>query len=506
MIDLPEDFRDLLLELDEAGAEFVVLGGHAVAFHGHPRATKDLDVLVRASAANAARVYRALASFGAPLDLFEVAEADFATYDGVLQIGLPPRRIDILNRADGISFDEAIDAHALQGLVKERLGAREVPVEGASRGGAKNGEARGQRVDGRRQVEEPFHPGQGFLARHQGLRRVAGLDGSPQRPAQGAGWARHDDVAEGDGGGRKVERARPLHGTHRLRVDAAADGSNLHRNVIFRDGKSKADQIVPISQYDAQDPEKLREWMAADEKKTGGRLLAIPHGGNLSNGLMFDDVTLTTKKPLDRDYAERRMRFEPLVEVTQMKGDAEAHPFLSPSDEFADFETWDKASFGAQPKTKDMLPREYAREAYKRGLAYEAKLGVNPFKFGIVGSTDSHTSLATTEENNLFGKVILLEPSADPIRFEEVIAGRPAPKGSQIFARETSASGLAAVWARDNTRAALWTPCRARRCLPRPAPASWCASSAASTTRPGTSRAPTSPHTATPRACPWAAT
>ena len=111
VIDLPEDFRDLLIELHDAGAEFVVLGGHAVAYHGHPRATKDLDVLVRASAANAARVYKAPASFGAPLRLFEVGEADFATYYGVLQIGLPPRRIDILNRADGITFDEAIDTH-----------------------------------------------------------------------------------------------------------------------------------------------------------------------------------------------------------------------------------------------------------------------------------------------------------------------------------------------------------------------------------------------------------
>ena len=111
MIDLPEDFRDLLIELHDAGAEFVVLGGHAVAYHGHPRATKDLDVLVRASAANAVRVYKALASFGAPLGLFEVGEADFATYDGILQIGLPPRRIDILNRADGITFEEAIDAN-----------------------------------------------------------------------------------------------------------------------------------------------------------------------------------------------------------------------------------------------------------------------------------------------------------------------------------------------------------------------------------------------------------
>ena len=140
-------------------------------------------------------------------------------------------------------------------------------------------------------------------------------------------------------------------------------GNNLHRNVIFRDGKDKADQIVPFSQYDSFDPEDLWKWMAEYEKKTGGRLLAIPHNGNLSNGLMFDDVTLTTKKPLDRAYAEGRTKWEPIYEVTQMKGDGESHPLLSTRDEFAGFETWDKASFGPQPKTREMLPREYAREA-----------------------------------------------------------------------------------------------------------------------------------------------
>jgi hypothetical protein len=200
--------------------------------------------------------------------------------------------------------------------------------------------------------------------------------------------------------------------------------------------------------------------MAAYEQKTGGKLLAIPHNGNLSNGWMFDDVTLTTKRALDRDYAERRMRWEPLYEVTQMKGDGEAHPALSTRDEFADFETWDKGSLGSgEAKTPAMLPREYAREALKRGLAYEAKLGRNPFKFGMVGSTDSHTSLATTEENNFFGKIVALEPSADPIRFDEVVAGRiKNPEGKRVeqYARQTSASGLAAVWARDNTREALW--------------------------------------------------
>jgi len=125
VIDLPADFRDLLVELADASAEFVVLGGHAVAFHGHPRATKDLDVLVRATRENAARVYRALANFGAPLAAFEVTEADFSTYDGVLQIGLPPRRIDILNRANGITFDEAVaagDTFDLEG--------RQIPIIG----------------------------------------------------------------------------------------------------------------------------------------------------------------------------------------------------------------------------------------------------------------------------------------------------------------------------------------------------------------------------------------
>jgi len=125
LIELPEDFRDLLVELADAGAEFVLIGGHAVAFHGHPRATKDMDVLIRANTSNAERVYRALAAFGARLSAFEVQAADFATYDGVLQIGLPPRRIDILNRADGITFDEAVaegSSFALEG--------RKIPVIG----------------------------------------------------------------------------------------------------------------------------------------------------------------------------------------------------------------------------------------------------------------------------------------------------------------------------------------------------------------------------------------
>jgi uncharacterized protein DUF3604 len=235
------------------------------------------------------------------------------------------------------------------------------------------------------------------------------------------------------------------------------EGNNLHRNVIFRGGKEQADKIVPISQYDTVDPEVLWQWMSDAEKKTGTRLLAIPHNGNLSMGLMFDDVTLTTKKPIDRNYAERRMRWEPLYETTQMKGDGETHPALSPNDEFANFERWDKSSFGSEIHTSAMLPREYTREAFKRGLKYEQQLGANPFKFGIVGSTDSHTSLSTTQEDNFFGKVVPLEPSANPVRFDEVITGRVIEdKALKQYAWMTSASGLAGVWAKENTRGALW--------------------------------------------------
>jgi hypothetical protein len=238
--------------------------------------------------------------------------------------------------------------------------------------------------------------------------------------------------------------------------------SNLHRNVIFRGGKETADTIVPFSQYDSADPEDLWAWMSQYEADTGDRLLAIPHNGNLSNGLMFDDVKLGGDTPLDTDYAKGRARWEPLYEVTQMKGDGEAHPLLSPDDAFADFETWDKGQLGPAPKTPDMIPREYAREALKRGLAYESELGTNPFKFGMVGSTDSHTSLSTATENNFFGKVAALEPTADPIRFEEVVGGIGGEEDVAQYAWQTSASGLAAVWARENTREAVWDALKRR--------------------------------------------
>jgi hypothetical protein len=192
--------------------------------------------------------------------------------------------------------------------------------------------------------------------------------------------------------------------------------------------------------------------MAGYETKTGGRILAIPHNGNVSNGLMYAE-TVNGKK-MSRDYAERRARWEPLMEVTQMKGDGEAHPVLSPEDEFADFETWDQGDTFGNPKEDWMLQYEYARSTFQVGIRLEEKLGVNPFKFGMIGSSDSHVSLSATREENYFGKLPNLEPSAE--RNKEVFLRNQETGEVAITSWQASASGLAAVWARENTRESLF--------------------------------------------------
>ena len=197
---------------------------------------------------------------------------------------------------------------------------------------------------------------------------------------------------------------------------SAPQGNNLHRVVVMRDGGEEAKQVLPFAAYDSADPEDLWRWMAGYEEKTGGQVLAIPHNGNISNGVMFATETLSGA-PIDRNYAERRAKWEPLYEITQMKGDGEAHPIMSPTDEFADYENWDRGNWNGEVKTPEMLPNEYVRSALKIGLQIEQKLGVNPFKFGVVGATDSHTSLPTTREENYFGKTSIMEPSAD--RFKD---------------------------------------------------------------------------------------
>ena len=200
-------------------------------------------------------------------------------------------------------------------------------------------------------------------------------------------------------------------------------GNNLHRVVIFRDNKDRADQVLPFSAIDSNNPEDLWEWMATYEEDTGGRILALAHNGNVSNGRMFDTQTYEGN-PLTRSYAEMRSRFEPIYEMTQIKGTGEAHPVLSPNDEFAGQELLDASNvMGRVPKTPEMLPREYARPALMEGLRQEEGLGVNPFKFGMLGSTDAHTSLPSTREDNWFGKAPILEPSSE--RWEDVLVRSP---------------------------------------------------------------------------------
>jgi hypothetical protein len=232
-------------------------------------------------------------------------------------------------------------------------------------------------------------------------------------------------------------------------------GDNLHRVVVYRDGADKASQTVPFTTYPpdgSTNPEDLWTQLEAYEDKTGGDLLAIPHNGNLSNGLMFPLVNPVGDQPLDRRYAERRDRWEKLYEVTQMKGDGEAHPLLSPNDEFADFGTWDKGNLNLSVlKTDDMLAGEYAREGLKRGLQLEAELGTNPFKFGMVGATDSHTALSTADDDNNFGKTSAMEPNPERMTHPFARFGDVA-----IMGWETLASGYQAVWATENTRVAIF--------------------------------------------------
>ncbi len=231
------------------------------------------------------------------------------------------------------------------------------------------------------------------------------------------------------------------------------DGNNLHRVVIFRDKEDKTNQTLPYSMYDSVDPEGLWTYLENYEKKTGGQVLAIAHNGNLSNGLMFDTKTYTGK-PLTKQYAKTRVQYEPLYEVTQMKGDGESHPVMSPDDEFADFENLDAGNIsGKVAKTNAMLPKEYGRSALKEGLRLEQQLGVNPFKFGLIGSTDAHTGLPTAREDNNFNKGHIAEPSAD--RAKHVLIQGAKPELS-VMVKDISASGLAAVWATENTREAIW--------------------------------------------------
>ncbi len=236
-------------------------------------------------------------------------------------------------------------------------------------------------------------------------------------------------------------------------------GNNLHRNVIFRDNAEKALQVVPFTTtppLGSRDPKALWEWMESYERDTGGNVTAIPHNGNISNGMMFplfDDFD--EGKPLDAEYAQAREKWERLYEATQFKGDGEAHPLLSPDDEFADYETWDFGNLDAtEKKTPDMLPGEYVRSGLLRGLSLQSQLGTNPFKFGLQGATDTHTGLSTPDEDNFFGKFTTTEPS--PSRAMHPGRSNPEKDITGPMGWEYNSAGVTAVWSTANTREAIF--------------------------------------------------
>ncbi|OUR94764.1 hypothetical protein A9Q87_01435 [Flavobacteriales bacterium 34_180_T64] len=230
-------------------------------------------------------------------------------------------------------------------------------------------------------------------------------------------------------------------------------GNNLHRVVVFKDGKEKVNNILPFTAFDSQDPEDLWKYMSNYEQKYGGSVLAIPHNGNMSDGLMFS-VERMNGEPIDAEYATNRMKWEPLYEVTQIKGDGETHPKLSTTDEFADYGTWDINPFKGPAENTKRYETEYARTALQIGLQQKQKIGVNPFKFGMIGSTDAHTGLTGWQENNYMGKFPSSEPSAE--RYEEVLIPSPLDKKYDIMTWMEVAGGLTAVWAKENTREALF--------------------------------------------------
>jgi len=232
-------------------------------------------------------------------------------------------------------------------------------------------------------------------------------------------------------------------------------GFNLHRNVILRDNGDRARQVIPLTTQPpvgTTDPLDLYKWLEDYETKTRGQALAIAHNGNLSNGWMFPLEKTYAGGKVDKNYASLRAKWEPLYEMTQIKGDGETHPILSPDDEFADYGTWDVGNLDiTQLKKPEMLKGEYAREALKRGFTLEQELGINPYKFGMVGATDSHTSLSTAEEENFFGKSVSVEPSATRISHPFVESKLGKIPGDLLVA-----SGYQGVWAVENTRKAIF--------------------------------------------------
>ncbi|PTX44866.1 uncharacterized protein DUF3604 [Christiangramia gaetbulicola] len=221
-------------------------------------------------------------------------------------------------------------------------------------------------------------------------------------------------------------------------------GANLHRIVFMPQDEEVASKFIPYSALSSDDPEDLWDWLDETSSRTGADFVAIPHNPNISLGLMFPEVRLNGE-PVDEAYALQRMKWERAVEITQIKGDSETHPALSPNDEFADFETYDFALTpeGTRP---DPTLADYVRTGLMRGLELEKKLGTNPYKIGLIGSSDSHTGMSAIQENNFAGKG---QHDATPEK-------RPHPTGiGSSKGWDMGAAGWVGVWAESNTRKSL---------------------------------------------------
>jgi hypothetical protein len=242
---------------------------------------------------------------------------------------------------------------------------------------------------------------------------------------------------------------------HGFEFTSAPGGNNLHRTVVFRDGADRVSKVVPFSTFDSQDPAELWKYMDAYAKSTGGQVLAIPHNSNLSNGIMYSAETFAGK-PMDRADAEARAAHEPLLEATQIKGDSETHPYLSPNDEFANFERWDINFNKMMPAENGVLHGNYIRSALKLGLELDAKLGANPYKSGLIGGNDAHIGVVTTREDDFFGEFANGLPSPDRWKTPLAMVNNDPSKGPLVSVWGEQAAGLGGVWARENTREAIW--------------------------------------------------
>ncbi len=280
-------------------------------------------------------------------------------------------------------------------------------------------------------------------------------DYSPGSPAYASIWQKVIDAAE------KYNEPGRFTAFIGFEWTSLVNGNNLHRNVVIRDNGDKAGRVEPMVTQGpggSTDPLDLYKWLEDYESKTGGNVFAIAHNGNLSNGTMFPVDKRISGATVDQNYVQLRAKWEPLYEYTQIKGDGEAHPRLSPDDEFANYETWDAGNLDlSEAKTPDMLAREYAREALKTGMKLEKSFGTNPYRFGAVGSTDSHTSLSTAEEENFFGKATNAEPSPKRMQHPFSKTDKGVFEGYQLVA-----SGYTGVWAMENTRASVWDAMKRR--------------------------------------------